>query len=239
MKIYLGGAHIDENGNAHGGSAGDQTGRELCIKPYYVHKLGWRVFRAPSTIGRERIAQAMIAACENPMIGYDQYQRDSLYNAAALHGYNPALVDKPVETDCSALVRVCCAFAGYRLANFRTWDEPRMLLASGFKEIALSKESLRVGDILCTPKAGHTEVVVKIEGGKEDDLITMEEITTGSKGYQVKVLQTLLRLNGWNLIVDGDCGAKTTAAIREFQRREGLTIDGICGPATWERILRR
>ena len=80
---------------------------------------------------------------------------------------------------------------------------------------------------------------MRIEGGKEDELINMEEITTGSKGYQVKVLQTLLRLNGWNLIVDGDCGAKTTAAIREFQRREELTVDGICGPATWERILRR
>ncbi|MGN7978103.1 peptidoglycan-binding domain-containing protein [Microbacterium sp. 22195] len=35
-----------------------------------------------------------------------------------------------------------------------------------------------------------------------------------------------------HLVVDGIQGPKTTAAIKEFQRRSGLTADGIVGPRT-------
>jgi peptidoglycan hydrolase-like protein with peptidoglycan-binding domain len=35
-----------------------------------------------------------------------------------------------------------------------------------------------------------------------------------------------------NLVVDGIYGPRTTAVVREFQRRAGLTIDGIAGPQT-------
>lgn len=46
--VYVGGASIDENGRAHGGQAGNQTGRELRKQKWYKHKKGWRVFRAKS-----------------------------------------------------------------------------------------------------------------------------------------------------------------------------------------------
>ena len=46
--VYVGGASIDENGHAHGGKAGNQTGRELRKQKWYKHKKGWRVFRAKS-----------------------------------------------------------------------------------------------------------------------------------------------------------------------------------------------
>lgn len=39
------------------------------------------------------------------------------------------------------------------------------------------------------------------------------------------------------LAVDGIFGSKTGARVREFQQRNGLTADGIVGPATWAALL--
>jgi hypothetical protein len=39
-----------------------------------------------------------------------------------------------------------------------------------------------------------------------------------------------------NLVVDGIYGPRTTAAVREFQRRAGLQVDGIAGPQTLGRL---
>jgi peptidoglycan hydrolase-like protein with peptidoglycan-binding domain len=36
---------------------------------------------------------------------------------------------------------------------------------------------------------------------------------------------------------DGRFGQQTLAAVREFQRRRGLVIDGIVGPATWTALF--
>lgn len=36
---------------------------------------------------------------------------------------------------------------------------------------------------------------------------------------------------------DGGFGAITDMAVRSFQRRYGLTVDGICGPLTWAALL--
>ena len=46
MAVKVGSARIDENGKAHGGKAGDQTGKEVSTQNWYLHSKGWRVFRA-------------------------------------------------------------------------------------------------------------------------------------------------------------------------------------------------
>jgi hypothetical protein len=65
-------------------------------------------------------------------------------------------------------------------------------------------------------------------------------IQKGAKGQAVKDLQLKLKtaypLYAKNLVVDGDFGAKTDAAVREFQRRSGLVVDGIVGPRTWAKL---
>jgi peptidoglycan hydrolase-like protein with peptidoglycan-binding domain len=38
------------------------------------------------------------------------------------------------------------------------------------------------------------------------------------------------------LVVDGDYGRNTEAFVKEFQRRSGLTTDGIVGPQTWAKL---
>ena len=52
----------------------------------------------------------------------------------------------------------------------------------------------------------------------------------GSKGQQVKNLQKYLNWFGsYGLEVDGDFGTKTQKAVKDFQKRTGLAVDGIFG----------
>ena len=127
MAVKVGSARIDENGRAHGGKAGDQTGKELSVQSWYRHSKGWRVLRCTDAVKAEKIAAAMEAACRNRTIGYDQYERLTLYNLAKAVGFDPARVAKPCETDCSALVRVCLAFAGIATENFRTPTQAKVI----------------------------------------------------------------------------------------------------------------
>ena len=55
-------------------------------------------------------------------------------------------------------------------------------------------------------------------------------IKKGSKGDKVKYLQKFLNwYGGYGLSVDGKCGSKTVAALKKFQKAEGITADGIYG----------
>jgi len=69
----------------------------------------------------------------------------------------------------------------------------------------------------------------------------METLSLGSRGPNVKLIQSLLNRIGYNAgPVDGIFGPQTQAAVIAFQRDNGLVPDGIVGPATWrvfERIL--
>lgn len=55
----------------------------------------------------------------------------------------------------------------------------------------------------------------------------------GSYGTEVKQIQTKLKSWGYyNGDVDGIYGSRTEAAVKSFQRKNGLTADGIAGPKT-------
>ena len=55
----------------------------------------------------------------------------------------------------------------------------------------------------------------------------------GSRGNEVTQIQTKLKRWGYyNGAIDGVYGSKTLAAVKDFQRKNGLTVDGIAGPKT-------
>lgn len=63
----------------------------------------------------------------------------------------------------------------------------------------------------------------------------MEILKVGSRGPYVKLIQSLLNRIGYNAgAVDGIFGTQTQQAVIAFQRDNGLTPDGIVGPATWQ-----
>lgn len=62
-------------------------------------------------------------------------------------------------------------------------------------------------------------------------------LTLGSRGEHVALLQAALEVNHIDTgTVDGIFGRKTDAAVREFQGRHGLVVDGLVGPNTWAQL---
>ena len=59
----------------------------------------------------------------------------------------------------------------------------------------------------------------------------------GSKGTAVGKIQEALAAEGFKIIPDGVFGRKTRAAVRLFQKYNGLHVDGVVGPATWSKLV--
>ena len=161
MATYFSSACKDERGKYTGGKAGDQTGKEVRTTKAYNHKLGWRIFRHPNPNIAYWIGTNARVMADNNCFGYDQLERLSGYNRAKAAGWEPKNVKSLCELDCSSFVRTAVACALEKdIPNFNTASEPSVLLNLGFVEITGTPLSqLQLGDIVCTPRKGHTEIV--------------------------------------------------------------------------------
>ena len=255
MSVKIGHASLDERKKITGGTAGDQTRAEVCTRTWYKHSKGWRVFRCKNSAMAEKIAECMEMACKNDKIGYDQYQRSTLYKAAEAYDFDVSKVTKPVETDCSAVVRVCCAYAGIMLDDFNTSSEPTRLLNSGmFYELTDSKytnqdDYLRRGDILCTKIKGHTVVILENGGKVATATETVKTLKLGDrllkrtsplmKGEDVEELQTRLNALDYDCgKVDGKFGKNTESGVKEFQTAAKIKVDGKFGAESLKALKR-
>lgn len=75
---------------------------------------------------------------------------------------------------------------------------------------------------------------------KEGYTVKMATVKKGSKHAHVKVLQRLLIGSGYSVGsagADGSLGPATDAALRKYQKDNGLAVDGSCGPKTWAKLL--
>ena len=64
-----------------------------------------------------------------------------------------------------------------------------------------------------------------------------KQLKKGSTGEQVKLLQQFLNwYGGCDLVVDGIFGPATDKAVRNFQKKNGLEVDGIVGPKTRNKM---
>lgn len=55
---------------------------------------------------------------------------------------------------------------------------------------------------------------------------------------EVGIVQILLTELGYKLEVDNIYGKQTAKAVRDYQRKNGLEIDGVVGPDTWSNLHR-
>lgn len=180
MSVYIGHASIDERGKAKGGAAGDQTLKEVYKRTWYS-KPWHTVFRPKSAAVAEKIAKAMEQACANNNIGYDQNQRTTLYTQAKAKNWDISKVTTKCETDCSALVAVCCNAAGVTVSkDMYTGNETAVLKGTGkFDVFTASKyvggtDYLMRGDILLG--TGHTAIV--LSNGSKATVSKKETVTT-------------------------------------------------------------
>ena len=65
----------------------------------------------------------------------------------------------------------------------------------------------------------------------------MRILKKGMRGEDVRELQSMLNAAGFDCgKADGIFGANTEAALKQFQKKNGLAVDGICGLASWNAL---
>ena len=249
MSIKIGHASIDEKGNISGGKAGDQTGKEICIRPWYNKP--WNVYiECTDPVIADKAAKIMEQICADGNYGYDQGQRLTGY-------YSIVDNDNKVsgakgEFDCSSLVSTCYRLAGLKvnISNTTMSIRKNFLAAAGDKfkvytdpERITSDTYAKRGGIFLSE--GH-HIAMALENGKgikTNPYPTPERsIKLGCQGDDVKYVQYEIMKSGITsvkfgdktkkLTIDGDCGPITDAAIREYQKKHNLTVDGEVGEKT-------
>ncbi|MCB1519879.1 MAG: peptidoglycan-binding protein [Hyphomicrobiaceae bacterium] len=86
---------------------------------------------------------------------------------------------------------------------------------------------------VCTRSARPCQGIGGVEEKKFEFTRTLRR---GDSGDDVKALQELLNGIGYELTVDGNYGRGTKEAVRDFQKRNGLSADGNFGPNTAEKM---
>lgn len=118
MSVLCGHAVMDENGGINGAIAGDQTGKEITTRRWYVRTGGWQVHLIPKDKDMaEKAAHYMELICANNNYGYSQPNRWSGYNSIKSYMKSGYSVEKAIskgkgDWDCSSLVIGCYIFAG-------------------------------------------------------------------------------------------------------------------------------
>ncbi len=157
----------DERNKYSGGKAGDQTGTEWAIIPWYNRP--WNcVLRHPDPNVRAKIAELATAAARNDKIGYDQEQRDTFWIQLQKANYNPANIKLDCEADCSSGIIAITKAVGYllnvellkKLVATYTGNMRSAYDAAGFEVLTDNKyltsdAYLLAGDILLNDSA-HT-----------------------------------------------------------------------------------
>lgn len=178
--VMIAHAAINEKGKVSGGQAGDQNGKEVCIRSWYNRP--WNVvIRLKDEEMRKRLAYAMKSAADNGRIGYNQAKRNTLLTFARFVNYDLSKVTTPCETDCSALVSVACMYAGipenvlYRGGNCSTTGnlkarlKPYSTLFTS-KDYTQKTDKLEIGDILLYENH-HTAVVIAVDKPKTEQKV--------------------------------------------------------------------
>lgn len=86
-------------------------------------------------------------------------------------------------------------------------------------------------------KHGKLPYITYSSKGDNTVNVELEVLKSNSRGEQVKTLQRLLVGYGYDLKVDGVFGTITDRTVRTFQRKYGLSADGVVGTKTWEKLL--
>ena len=254
---YISNSGSDENGAYHGGKAGDQTGKEWQLRSWY--KRPWTcVLRHPDYAVRDMIAQMGIDAALNNLIGYDQYQRYTYWDALVAANYNPANIKAASEADCTSGVTANVKAVGHRMNVKALQNLPKTITsrnmraqfkAAGFLVLTDAKyltgyNYLLPGDILLYDNHHAATNITKGKYAKDTSGASGAScgwslgdriLKNGMAGDDVKELQSALILLGYSCGsygADGDFGDCTEMAVRKFQQEHNCDVDGEAGPQT-------
>lgn len=176
--------------------------------------------------------------------------------------YDPETGKGKLCYDCAQLARACMAAAGIPLVSGANsqWGKtnfseigtinaiPKDMVCLVFRDDGgkMGHVGVYIGDGTVVHARGHDYGVVRqslsdtefthygVPCGLYDDLFPT--LRRGNTGEYVRIMQQALKDSGLSLDVDGQFGAGTEAAVKQFQKTNGLTADGICGQKTWDKL---
>ena len=124
---YIAHASVDENGKASGGSAGDQTRKEVCIRTWYSKPWNY-LLKILNTKVRKVFGNNMIALAKNNNVGYDQSQRNTLLTQAEKVGFDFSKISVKCECDCSSSVVACLLGAIFKVLGKEEYEKAKKVL---------------------------------------------------------------------------------------------------------------
>ena len=248
----------DENYRYHGGKAGDQSGTEWYIRPWYSYPWNY-IIRWRDRSLANLFADLSTEAALNDLIGYDQYERDTFWTHLRASNYHPSQITIACESDCSAstialikavgylkgipeLQKCNATYTGDMMGYFRSANGQKYFTILTGKYLTDSSYAMR-GDINLNT-AHHVNITIDngINCGLNSSSTTSPASNTknylqyGDTGSNVKTLQTKLNKVGYKLSVDGSFGDATKAAVKSFQTKYKLEVDGIAGKNTITKL---
>lgn len=245
--MNIGHASISENNNnGRDGKAkaGDQTGKEVCIRTYY--NKGWKyLLRCKDAAKAEMMAKACESLAKNPNVGYDQFQRLTLHKELQKLNYDYTKLNTPCECDCSSFMTACAECAGI-FPDYTNGNAPvtanmvSKFKATGMFDVltdSIDKEyNLRRGDILVGAPNTHT-VMVLDNGEVTKVVVNRRTLRRGMSGSDVMLMQQILAKEGYDVgLIDGIFGKKSAAALLSFQKEhftDPKEWDSVCGKKSW------
>lgn len=211
---------IDENGKTIGGSLGDQTGKECCVRTWYNKSWDYYIEPIDNNLGN-KAADLFEAVAKSNKAGYDQSNRLSFYKGLIVCNGNISKMVK-CEADCSSGIASIYKFLGVNISESCTTRNIRSALsATGkfkvYSDVAHTRSDAyaKRGGIYL--KEGSHVVMANGNGNKANIKFTTSSVstttTTSSTTYSYKDF------------------------VKEVQSAIGAKVDGIAGNETLSKTI--
>ena len=115
----------------------------------------------------------------------------------------------------------------------KSWDDAKSQIGA-YANLESAKSVCKEGYFVFDENG---KVVYPVDNKVDNSLPTVRKGDTGSR---VKAVQALLIGYGYNLSpygADGSFGSLTETRVKEYQNKNGLTVDGVVGANTWNKLL--
>jgi N-acetylmuramoyl-L-alanine amidase len=136
------------------------------------------------------------------------------------------------------------------IGTYDKMEPSEAMLRAGAEKIAgwIKKYGLRISDIETHHKnafwkscPGWAFPMAKLQEYVQDIIApdkpkVMPLVKYKMRGEAVKLMQQLLKDKGYKIAVDGIFGRKTSRALTQYQKDNGLYPDAICGKLTWAKL---
>lgn len=171
----------------------------------------------------------LIAACQHPAIGYDVALQSVSWGMPQIMGANHKMCGYP---DVRSFVQAMADSGQAQLDAFVAFLQAAGLIA---KMKALDFDGVAAGYNGTAYRENNYHIKIanayaRLVGSSDNKL------GVGDQGPDVRALQQRLNDRGAGLTVDGDFGKRTTLALENFQKINGLPVTGLVDAATVAKL---